>query len=76
MNWEMIQGKWEQLKGDVKTRWAKLTDDDLGNISAKRDKLVGKIQERYGVLKDEADRQVDDWLEHLGSESRTRPAKP
>ncbi len=65
MNWNIIEGKWDQLKGQVKSQWSKLTDDDLLNISAKREVLVGKIQERYGVLKDEAERQVDDWIKHI-----------
>jgi uncharacterized protein YjbJ (UPF0337 family) len=69
MNWSIIEGKWNQLKGDVKSRWAKLTDDDLTSVSAKREKLVGKIQERYGVLRDEAERQVDSWLAGLGKDN-------
>lgn len=66
MNWDMLEGKWEQAKADVKAKWAKLTDDDLKGISAKKDKLVGKLQERYGMMKDEAEKQVDAWLEKQG----------
>jgi uncharacterized protein YjbJ (UPF0337 family) len=62
MNWNIIEGKWDQIKGDVKSKWAKLTDDDMTNAAGKRDKLVGSIQERYGVLKDEAEKQVDEWI--------------
>src|SRR5262245_51828716 len=58
LNWDTIQGQWTQLKGEVKTQWSKLTDDDLGLASGHKDKLVGRIQERYGVVKDEAERQV------------------
>ena len=65
MNWDTIEGKWDQMKGDVKSKWAKLTDDDVAHVSAKKDKLVGKLQERYGVMKDEAERQVDTWLANI-----------
>ena len=61
MNWGQITGKWKQMKGLVKTRWGKLTDDDLDVIAGQKDQLVGRIQERYGVAKEEAQRQVDDW---------------
>jgi uncharacterized protein YjbJ (UPF0337 family) len=61
MNWDMVEGKWKQLKGDVKRQWGKLTDDDLDVIEGNRDKLVGKIQESYGIGKDDADRQVNEW---------------
>lgn len=61
MNWEQVQGKWRQMKGEAKSRWGKLTDDDLDRVEGNRDKLVGRIQERYGIAKEEAERQVDDW---------------
>lgn len=61
MNQDIIQGKWTQLKGQLKETWGKLTDDDLDTIAGKRDQFVGKIQERYGLAKDAAERQVDDW---------------
>jgi uncharacterized protein YjbJ (UPF0337 family) len=70
MNWDIVEGKWQQLKGDLKSRWAKLTDDDVANLSAKREQLVGKIQERYGLMKDEAEHQVDDWLKRYDDSSR------
>jgi uncharacterized protein YjbJ (UPF0337 family) len=76
MNWDIIEGKWNQLKGDVKTRWAKLTDEDLTTVSAKRDKLVGKIQERYGVMRDDAEKQVDEWIDHIGRANPNRKRKP
>ncbi|HEV2718171.1 MAG TPA: CsbD family protein [Terriglobales bacterium] len=62
MNWDQIEGKWKQMKGAVKERWGKLTDDDLNMIAGKRDQLAGKIQERYGITKEDAHRQVDDWM--------------
>lgn len=61
MNWDEIKGSWRQLKGDVKQRWGKLTDDDLDQIEGSRDKFVGKIQERYGKAKTEVEREVDDF---------------
>lgn len=61
MNWDTVQGKWKQFSGQAKENWGKLTDDDLDQAAGKRDQLVGKIQERYGIAKDEAERQVDDW---------------
>lgn len=62
MNWDQIQGKWTQRKGSVKQHWGKLTDDDLAVIGGSKDKLVGRIQERYGIKKEEAQRQLDDWV--------------
>jgi uncharacterized protein YjbJ (UPF0337 family) len=61
MNSDQLQGKWKQMKGSVKERWGKLTDDDLDVIDGKHDQLIGKIQERYGIAKDAAMKQVDEW---------------
>jgi len=61
MNWDRIEGNWKQFKGKVKEEWGKLTDDDLTLLDGKKDSLVGKIQERYGIKRDEAERRVDDW---------------
>ena len=61
MNWDQIQGKWKQFRGSAKENWGKLTDDELDQVEGSRDKLVGKVQEKYGIAKDEAERQVDDW---------------
>jgi uncharacterized protein YjbJ (UPF0337 family) len=60
MNWDQIRGNWQQAKGDMKVRWGKLTDDDLDRIEGERDKLVGRLQELYGISKEEAEKQVDD----------------
>ena len=65
MNWDTAAGNWKQLKGKVKQQWGKLTDDDLTLIEGQRDELIGRIQERYGLAKDEADRQVKDWESRL-----------
>jgi uncharacterized protein YjbJ (UPF0337 family) len=61
MNWDRIEGNWKQFKGKAKEQWGKLTDDDLDVAAGMRDQLVGRIQERYGIAKDEAERQIDDW---------------
>lgn len=66
MNWTQLEGQWKQVKAELKSKWAKLTDDDVQNLAAKRDDLVGKIQERYGILKEDAERQVDGFVAALG----------
>lgn len=63
MNWDRIQGNWKQLTGRVKEQWGKLTDDDLDVIAGKRDQLLGKIQERHGLSKEEAEVQFKTWHE-------------
>ena len=62
MNTDQWQGKWKQAKGSIKERWGKLTDDDLEVIAGQRDQLVGRIQERYGIAKEQARKQVEDWM--------------
>jgi uncharacterized protein YjbJ (UPF0337 family) len=61
MNWDRIEGNWKQLKGKAKQQWGELTDDDLDVIAGKRDVLAGKIQECYGITKDEAEKQLNEW---------------
>ena len=58
MNNDRIEGNWKQFKGKVKEQWGKLTDDDLDVIAGRRDQLLGRIQERHGIAKDEAEKQV------------------
>jgi uncharacterized protein YjbJ (UPF0337 family) len=62
MNWDRIAGKWSQMKGEIRQKWGKLTDDDLEIIAGSKDKFVGTIQERYGLAKEEAERQIDEWF--------------
>jgi uncharacterized protein YjbJ (UPF0337 family) len=69
MNWDQIEGKWKQLKGRVRETWGDLTDDDLDSIGGKRDRLAGLVQEKYGVAKDEAERQIASFERELD----TRP---
>jgi len=61
MNWDIVKGNWKQFRGEVQAQWGKLTDDHLDVISGKRIELAGKIQEAYGITKDEAERQIRDF---------------
>ena len=61
MNWDIVEGNWKQFKGTVKTQWGKLTDDHLDVIAGKRDALAGRIQELYGVNREEAEQQIKDF---------------
>jgi uncharacterized protein YjbJ (UPF0337 family) len=61
VNWDRIKGNWKQVTGKVKSQWGKLTDDDLEVVAGHRDQLAGKIQERYGIAKDEAEKQLVEW---------------
>lgn len=65
MNWDRVEGGWKEFRGRAQEQWGKLTNDDLDVISGKRDQLVGKIQQRYGVAKDEAEKQVGEWCDRL-----------
>ena len=69
MNWTMVEGKWQQMKGEVRQRWAKLTDEEVEALGARKDQLVGKLVERYGILKEDAERQIDDWLHRLDAKA-------
>ncbi len=62
MNWDQIEGKWQQLKGDAKAKWGKLTDDDVDRAEGNREKLEGILQEKYGKTKEEVQKEVDDWM--------------
>lgn len=70
MNWDRIQGDWKQFKGNIKVRWGKLTDDELDVIAGKRDVLAGKIQEAYGISKEEAEAQVNEWQNDQRDDNR------
>jgi uncharacterized protein YjbJ (UPF0337 family) len=71
MNWDQVQGKWKQYSGKVREKWGKLTDSDLEVIHGQREQLVGRIQERYGIAKDEAERQVNEFTAGIGAGSET-----
>lgn len=61
MNKDQLEGNWKQFKGKIKEQWGKLTDDDLDVIAGKKDQLLGKIQERQGLAKEEAEKQFEEW---------------
>ncbi|PYT18560.1 MAG: general stress protein CsbD [Acidobacteria bacterium] len=67
MNWDQVQGKWKQFKGSAKQQWGKLTDDDLDFINGKREALIGKLQERYGIAREEAQKRADEWVKVLST---------
>lgn len=61
MNWDMIMGDWTKFQGKIKEQWGKLTDDELTQIDGNRDQMVGAIQKKYGIAKEEAERQMKQW---------------
>jgi uncharacterized protein YjbJ (UPF0337 family) len=65
MNWDQLEGNWRQFKGSVKQKWGKLTDNDIEYIAGKREKFAGKLQERYGMSKEEAEKKADEWMTAL-----------
>jgi uncharacterized protein YjbJ (UPF0337 family) len=81
MNWDIVEGNWKQLKGTVREQWGKLTDSDLEQIAGKKDHLVGRIQERYGITRDAAQQQADQWArtvemqEHAGHAGKAQSAR-
>jgi uncharacterized protein YjbJ (UPF0337 family) len=75
MNWDQIEGKWKELKGSAKQQWAKFTDDDLEYIAGRRESLIGKIQERYGFAREEAQRKADEWVKTLKMQGAQQPGQ-
>jgi uncharacterized protein YjbJ (UPF0337 family) len=71
MQWDRVEDRWNQIVGAVKARWSQLTDDDLNVIAGKRAQLVGRIQERYEIARDEAQRQVEQWITSLREDEFT-----
>lgn len=65
MNWDRVEGNWKQFKGKVKEQWGNMTDDEIDKIEGRRENLVGLVQERYGIAKDQAERDVDSWSSRL-----------
>ena len=76
MDWNRVVGSWKQLEGKVKAKWGLLTDDDLMTIKGSRELLVGKLQERYGIGKDEARKQIDEYFTSQGYVLPRRAPRP
>jgi uncharacterized protein YjbJ (UPF0337 family) len=75
MNRDELQGKWKQYKGKIKEKWGELTDDDLSIIGGQYEQLVGRVQERYGIAREEAEQEVDDYMTSLGPQRAERPKR-
>ena len=72
MNWDQVEGKWKEMKGEVREKWGKLTDDDLEVIAGKRDRLSGQLQRRYGYAKEQAEKELDAFLHDLDAPKQRR----
>jgi uncharacterized protein YjbJ (UPF0337 family) len=71
MNWEGIEGNWSDFQGKLIQQWSKLTNDDLNQVKGRRDALLGKLQERYGMSRHVAEGQIEDWMRRVGEQYRT-----
>ncbi|GAB3348548.1 CsbD family protein [Chromohalobacter beijerinckii] len=65
MNWDQIEGRWTEIKGKAKASWGEMTDDELDQVAGKRDQLIGKLQAKYGITKEEAEKRADDWARSI-----------
>jgi uncharacterized protein YjbJ (UPF0337 family) len=72
MNNDILKGKWNEFKGNVRERWAELTDNDVEEINGNMEQLIGKLQQRYGMAKDRASKEANSWMESL-NKSVARP---
>ena len=75
MNWDRIEGNWKQITGRARERWGKLTDSDFEAVAGRRDQLVGRIQERYGLARELAQKQADEWAKALKDEEKVSTAR-
>jgi uncharacterized protein YjbJ (UPF0337 family) len=69
MNWDQIEGKWKQMKGSMKQKWGQLTDSDFDQIAGQREKFVGRLQERYGYTREQAQNEIDQWMKTQHAET-------
>jgi uncharacterized protein YjbJ (UPF0337 family) len=76
MNWDQIQGKWKQVRGSVRQEFGSLTDNDLEMIAGSRDKFIGKLQERYGFVKEEAQNRADEFVKNLTEPAHSQTQQP
>jgi uncharacterized protein YjbJ (UPF0337 family) len=75
MNWDQVQGNWKELKGKIRTKWAKFTDDDLEQIAGKKDALLGRLQQHYGYKKEHAERELDDFIRDVPTSDEETPKR-
>ena len=71
MNWDQIEGNWTQLKGKVRERWGKFTDNDLEMIKGRRERFLGELQKRYGLAREEAEKEIKEFLDSLEEQGTT-----
>ena len=71
MNPQILKGRWNQLKGEIRTRWGQLNEDDLAQIEGKTEILIGKLQERYGYRREQAEKEIDDFMKAHPEARRT-----
>lgn len=65
MNWDQIEGKWKEMKGKARSSWGELTDDEVDEIAGNREQLIGKLQQKYGMAREKAEKEADDWASRL-----------
>ena len=65
MNWDIIEGNWEEWKGSAREKWGELSDNELQEAKGERERLVGLVQQKYGYAREEAEKEVDDWRANL-----------
>lgn len=68
MNWDRLQANWQQMRGPLRHRWGRLTEDDLDVIAGQRDIFVGRVRERYSIDTEEARQRIEEWLRMLQEE--------
>jgi len=71
MNWNEVEGQWKQMKGTIREKFGKLTDDDIQIIAGKKDQFLGKLQQRYGIAREQAQKELDTWLQSLHTTHKT-----
>lgn len=76
MNWHQIEVHWDKMSRQLKSQWGKLTDDDLEEVAGKKEQLVERVQQRYGLASADAERQVDEWVAKVSPLRRGAPDKP